>query len=119
MKFLAAFCAALSSVGVAHAQCVGAGGIPFNCAAGSVPGATDLFFGGNRIGPHANASVSYTGLQVAQGVFSLIPSLSGGGSVNYLAADGTWKSPVAGSTGSVQTNNGAGGFAGWRRVRWG
>ncbi len=50
----------------AEAQCSGSGGVPFNCTAGSVPGASDLWLGGQ--GGH---TVSVTTSQMLQGLGNL------------------------------------------------
>lgn len=55
----------LLAPGGAWAQCVGAGGVPFNCSpSGGVPQATDIFLGGSVTGSPANKTVKYTGAQV-------------------------------------------------------
>lgn len=112
--------ALVTSVGcasMAAAQCTGTGGVPFNCAAaGSAPGATDLLLGGKIAGAN---TVKFTGLQLATGIFAQVATISGGGTANFLRADGSWAVPPSGSgstspggsTGQVQYNN-AGAFGG-------
>lgn len=108
-----ALAAGLSSF--AQAQCSGSSGVPFNCQAGTTPGGTDLFLGGNKTGAFANDTVSWTGLEVAQGMFGLVSQFSGGGTTNFLRADGSWAVPPSGSgstspggiSGQIQFNNGS------------
>jgi|GEM_PF-5993646 len=96
-----ALAVAAGCVSVANAQCAGAGGVPFNCQSGSTPpGAADLFLGGSASG---NNTVKWTGLQTAQGVFGQVPTLSGGGTTNFLRADGTWAVPAGGGGGGSGT----------------
>jgi hypothetical protein len=90
--------AGLSSL--AEAQCSGAAGVPFNCAAGSTPGALDLFFGGSNSGAN---TVKFTGLQVATGVYAMASAVSGGGTTNFLRADGAWTAPAGNLTDSGTT----------------
>lgn len=109
----------LGFISSANATCSGAGGWPFNCTAGTTPGATDYFLGGNTTGVDAGLTVKYTGLQVAQGMLGLVSQFSGGGTTNFLRADGSWAVPPSGSgstspggsSGQVQFNSG-GSFAG-------
>ena len=58
LSVLPCLCASLAS----FAQCIGAGGIPFNCApAGALPGSTDMFLGGKQSGYYP---VRWTGARV-------------------------------------------------------
>jgi hypothetical protein len=134
--------------GHAYAQCVGPGGVPFNCAAGGAIGAGDLFLGGQ-----SGNTVKFTGAQVqalagatpggssgnvqynnggtfggltntqltadinpfSSSLSGAVPA-SGGGTTNYLRADGNWSAPAGGgvpggTNGQVQYNN-SGSFGG-------
>ena len=54
----------LGMAGVAHAQCSGASGVPFNCTAGTSPSLTDLYLAGAETGGQSGHTVSYTATQL-------------------------------------------------------
>lgn len=66
MLRILAFLCALMAPALAFAQCNPANkaGVPFNCAAGNIPGPTDLFLGGSNSGNNAGSTVAFTGAQV-------------------------------------------------------
>lgn len=66
----------------AEAQCTGTGGVPFNCANGSVPGSSDLWLGGQ--GGH---TVNFTTSQMLQGLQSL--GLKANACEAWITASGT------------------------------
>jgi hypothetical protein len=84
---------------LARAQCSGPGGVPFGCTAATASlGAADLVMGGAAAGSN---TVRFSGAQIAAGVFAQVPALSGGGTTNFLRADGTWATPPGGGGGGA------------------
>jgi hypothetical protein len=87
----------------AFAQCIGGAGVPFNCAVGNTPTASDLILGGSNTGQQFGKTIRWTIGQLGMTINGTPCFLAGTCAITTTATPG-------GSSGQLQLN--VGGFLG-------